>query len=175
MTIRIWVDGSVHPSNPGNGGLGVFIRWPDGVEARLSAGLGPDVTNNEAELIAIHVGLCAALARRLPEGVAEPLRQLELYSDSEWALNSISGRYRAKTYLETIDNIRRLLDRSTPRPRLVWVRGHAGNVDHDAAHDLAYGASSTQQDTYWDSLHGHGNDDDLEDAGEHAGDPDEAL
>jgi ribonuclease HI len=48
--LKIWTDGACSP-NPGDGGWGVVIEWPDGSVEELS-GYVADTTNNRMELLA---------------------------------------------------------------------------------------------------------------------------
>jgi ribonuclease HI len=88
MKAKIFTDGSARP-NPGKGGAGVVIMDENGkVISKLHAYLGPDITNNQAEYLALILALEAA--ERL--GVQE----IEVCSDSELLIRQLEGEYRVK-------------------------------------------------------------------------------
>ncbi|KAL2230582.1 UNVERIFIED_CONTAM: Retrovirus-related Pol polyprotein from transposon [Sesamum indicum] len=79
------VDGS---SNANNGGAGVLIQGPKGVEIEVAARLSFPVTNNEAEYEALVLGLELAY-----EAGA---RDLEVFTDSQLIAMQIEGAYETR-------------------------------------------------------------------------------
>ncbi|KAL2238352.1 UNVERIFIED_CONTAM: Transposon Ty3-G Gag-Pol polyprotein [Sesamum indicum] len=79
------VDGS---SNASNGGAGILIQGPKGIEIEVAARLSFQATNNEAEYEALILGLELA-----HEAGA---RNLEVYTDSQLVAMQVEGRYEAK-------------------------------------------------------------------------------
>ena len=60
--LKIYTDGAAR-GNPGPGGAGVVIVFPDGRRRRLSRPLG-HTTNNRAELLAVRLALDTVVAPR---------------------------------------------------------------------------------------------------------------
>ncbi|KAL2253433.1 UNVERIFIED_CONTAM: hypothetical protein Sindi_0138000 [Sesamum indicum] len=84
----IWmlhVDGS---ANANNGGAGILIEGPGGIEMEIAIRLSFTVTNNEAEYEALILGLELAY-----EAGA---RSLEAYTDSQLVTMQIKGMYEAR-------------------------------------------------------------------------------
>ncbi|KAL2240129.1 UNVERIFIED_CONTAM: Retrovirus-related Pol polyprotein from transposon [Sesamum indicum] len=79
------VDGS---SNANNGGAGILIQGPEGIEIEVAARLSFPVTNNEAEYEALVLGLELAY-----EAGA---RDLEVFTDSQLIAIQIEGAYETR-------------------------------------------------------------------------------
>ncbi|KAL0313505.1 UNVERIFIED_CONTAM: Ribonuclease HI [Sesamum radiatum] len=79
------VDGS---SNANNGGAGVLLRSPDGVEMEMAARLSFPATNNEAEYEALVLGLQLALEM----GVKE----ISMCTDSQLVAMQVEGSYETR-------------------------------------------------------------------------------
>ncbi|KAL2246834.1 UNVERIFIED_CONTAM: Retrovirus-related Pol polyprotein from transposon [Sesamum indicum] len=84
-TWMLHVDGS---SNANNGGAGILIEGPAGMEIEVAARLSFPVTNNEAEYEALLLGLELAL-----EAGAQIL---EVYTDSQLVAMQVEGIYETK-------------------------------------------------------------------------------
>ncbi|KAL2247804.1 UNVERIFIED_CONTAM: Retrovirus-related Pol polyprotein from transposon [Sesamum indicum] len=94
------VDGS---SNANNGGAGILIQGPEGVEIEVAARLSFPVTNNEAEYEALVLGLELAY-----EAGA---RDLEVFTDSQLIAMQIEGAYetRERTMTQYKEIVQRLM------------------------------------------------------------------
>jgi len=89
--IEIYTDGACVP-NPGKMGIGIVFRYK-GKQREISRLIG-DGTNQVAELTAIKVALMEIKDKSIPTTV---------YSDSMYALNIISGKWRPKKHLELVN------------------------------------------------------------------------
>lgn len=94
MKATAWTDGSCF-QNPGPGAWAVVMRHPSG-RVESSCGFLPTTTNNQAELRAI----LEAVRKLIPLGGGT------IYSDSEWCVNVLNQRWRAKKNLGLIHAIR---------------------------------------------------------------------
>ncbi|KAL2247787.1 UNVERIFIED_CONTAM: hypothetical protein Sindi_2631000 [Sesamum indicum] len=94
------VDGS---SNANNGGAGILIQGPEGVEIEVAARLLFPVTNNEAEYEALVLGLELAY-----EAGA---RDMEVFTDSQLIAMQIEGTYetRERTMTQYKEIVQRLM------------------------------------------------------------------
>jgi ribonuclease HI len=79
---QAWFDGSARP-NPGEIGIGVILRAPDGARYEKSERLAGQGCNNEAELRA----LCALLELAFAAGA----RRLRVRGDSDVAIRYVNG------------------------------------------------------------------------------------
>lgn len=134
--IHVWTDGACEP-NPGTGGWGYRVVYPDGT-SREQCGGECDTTNNRMELTAVLMAL-----RALPEGSIATI-----YSDSQYCVNGLTiwsrswekRGWRRKTG-EDMPNRDLWLalheERQRVRAVFEWVRGHAGNVGNERADHLA--------------------------------------
>ena len=109
-----WIDAS-----------GPVITDPDHT-AFLGARVG---SNNTAEL--------SAIAEALLYAHEQSYHKIIIRSDSQWAINVITGKWRPKTHHNLINYIRTLLKFPRGKAKLFWVKGHAGDRGNERADRLA--------------------------------------
>lgn len=112
--IQIWCDGSAYP-NPGPSSAGALVIC-DGAEYPAMLHLG-DGTNNTAELKAIALGLSL-----IEPGDRD--REIDVFTDSQYAIAVLTGRRQAHKNVDLIQGIRSAMTAFT-RLRFIWVPGHA--------------------------------------------------
>jgi ribonuclease HI len=122
---EIYCDGAAEP-NPGPIGWGVFI--PDELRFSIPGGYG---TNQQAELRAV----IEALKLAEPGDV--------ILSDSQYAINVTTRKWKAKANLELIAEARNLYE-SKPGVTIKWIRGHSGHQHQERADLLANVAAHSQ-------------------------------
>ena len=110
----IYTDGgcAINPSGPGAYGT-VIVSTDTGEITELSQGYS-STTNNRMEIMAVIVAL---------EFVKKG--SVSLYSDSQYVLNTISGKFRQKKNLDLWEKLNSLCENFLLD--LHWVRGHNGN------------------------------------------------
>lgn len=121
--LTVFTDGSVWP-NPGRSALAFYVeetghKYYEPLEFS---------TNNKSELLAIRAAV-KHLAVNHPDAV------VTLYSDSEWGIRSITGRYKAKKNAEIIKEIREISEPLTITFK--HCRAHCGIVGNEVADSLA--------------------------------------
>jgi len=133
--VRIYTDGGCS-GNPGPGGWGAVLMFGD-ARKELSGG-ETNTTNNRMELMAAIAAL-EALKRPVP---------VDLFTDSNYLRQGITSwidtwkangwRTSQKKPVKNEDLWRRL-DEARQRHDVTfhWVRGHAGDPENEAAHELA--------------------------------------
>ena len=94
--------------------------------AYIGASVG---SNNTGELSAIVEALLFASEHEYTH--------VQIYTDSQWAINVITGRWRARTNKILVGSAQRLFRKSGMIIRFHWVRGHQGNEGNERADRLA--------------------------------------
>jgi len=133
--VRIYTDGGCS-GNPGPGGWGAVLMFAD-ARKELCGGEA-HTTNNRMELTA---------AIKALEALTRPVA-VDLYTDSDYLRQGITSwidawkangwRTAQKKPVKNADLWQRL-DAARQRHHVTfhWVRGHAGDPENEAAHDLA--------------------------------------
>lgn len=133
--LDIYTDGGCVP-NPGAGGWGVAI-YQDGEEVWSESGGEIETTNNRMELTAIIKAL------ELANG-----RPCLIFTDSMLCVNTLSQwakGWKAKGWrkadggeVKNLDLVKRAYELfQNSKAKMVWVKGHAGNVGNERADTLA--------------------------------------
>ena len=105
-----------------------------------SAYLGATVgSNNTGELTAIVEAILYAQEHSFPAAV--------IHSDSRWAINMITGKWRPRTHAKFINDIRTILKAGPTQIVLRWIKGHAGHEGNELADRLAEQGKITQERT----------------------------
>tara|TARA_Y100000748_G_scaffold297369_1_gene291285 strand:- start:565 stop:1443 length:879 start_codon:yes stop_codon:yes gene_type:complete len=124
--IKIYTDGSCL-GNPGPGGWGAVIIYPDGNEKELS-GADLDTTNNRMELQSVIEAL----------DYLESGSMVELYSDSLYVLNTITKGWKKKANIDLWDKLESKIQKHS-NISWYWVKGHSGDFYNEKVNDLAQG------------------------------------
>ena len=124
--IKIYTDGSCL-GNPGPGGWGAVIIYPDGNEKELS-GADLDTTNNRMELQSVIEAL----------DYLESGSIVELFSDSLYVLNTITKGWKKKANIDLWDKLESKIQKHS-NISWYWVKGHSGDFYNEKVNDLAQG------------------------------------
>jgi ribonuclease HI len=160
--INIFADGAAEPTNPGPGGWAAILVAKNKGEIYKKSICGyfpaetqlgevglrmlklgktrkpiekPDgtfwvaTTNNRMEIYSI---LAALKMIRRPEDV-----EVEVFSDSQVAINCLSGTWRAKENLDMIQEGRELMTKFD-KITFTWVKGHADNTAQNEVDTLTH-------------------------------------
>ena len=113
----VYTDGGYSMQN--NVGAFAYVMLDGGGNlVRKGAWRITDETNNRAELKAIITAV-----HHLPETGAS----VEIISDSQYALNTLSGKWSRNKNTDLFEVWDRVLDAKQPTIAYKWVRGHNGN------------------------------------------------
>ena len=145
-TIMVWSDGGSKP-NPGPGGYGTLIRYPEGNELELG-GYDPDTTNNRMEMMAV--------VRALEE-TQESGMPVCITVDSTYVMQGITSwihgwkrrgwKTAAGTPVLNKDLWERLDDLTLMRNiSWNWVRGHSGHIENERVDEIATEARQGRTD-----------------------------
>lgn len=118
MDYTIYTDGAY--SNLHNEGAFAFIILQGDKEVKRMCGKVKDETNNRAEIKAIIAGVW-----NLPDDATN----VQIISDSMYALNTLSGQWGRKTNLDLFDVWERKVKKKFKGLKIEWmfVRGHSGD------------------------------------------------
>lgn len=127
LVTKIYTDGSC-PKNPGGaGGYGVVIIY-GGVIREISGHIQAPTTSNRAELTAVIVGLFQAQIMGA--------KNIEVYSDSQYVVNTLTGMYKRRVNNDLWD-LADLAIKNLYKFKIYWVRGHNGDKYNEKADKLA--------------------------------------
>lgn len=125
--IEIYTDGACS-GNPGPSGIGVVIIT-DNKYDEFGRYIG-NATNNIAEVTAIKIAL---------ENIRERNIDIIIHSDSMYAINVLTGKWRVNSNKELIFETRKLISEFMSI-KFKHVRGHSGNKHNERADRLAVAA-----------------------------------
>jgi ribonuclease HI len=141
--MKIYTDGSAHPTNPGPGGLGIVVCDDnDNIITTISKHFDTIITNNQMELLSLLIVL------KLYGNADEiPI----VYTDSSYALNTytnwmfgwarrgwIKSDNRTPENLNIITEYYNLINQGY-KINLQKVKAHAGNIPNELADKIAKG------------------------------------
>tara|TARA_Y100001970_G_scaffold164563_1_gene201058 strand:- start:2498 stop:3376 length:879 start_codon:yes stop_codon:yes gene_type:complete len=124
--ITIYTDGSCL-GNPGPGGWGAIIIYPDGKEKELS-GSDLDTTNNRMELQSVIEAL----------DFLESDSVIEVFSDSLYVINTITKGWKKKANMELWNELENVIQKHS-NISWNWVKGHSGDFYNEKVNDIAQG------------------------------------
>ena len=122
--IDVFTDGACG-GNPGPAGIGIVLEY--GHHKKTISRFIGDATNNIAELMAIKTAL---------EEIQDPHLPVNVYTDSAYCQQTLTGSWKAKKNRELIEEIRKEMTRF-PSLKLIKVEGHKGVEGNEEADQLA--------------------------------------
>ena len=130
--IEIYTDGAAR-GNPGPGGYGVVLKYKN-FRKEISGGFN-HTTNNRMELLAVIIGL---------ESITQKDLLVKVYSDSKYVIDSINLKWVFRWQKNGFKNKanpdlwQRLLKcYNIKKHELIWVKGHADNIENNRCDELA--------------------------------------
>lgn len=127
-SIKIYTDGACS-GNPGISGIGIVLIYNDQIK-KISKNIGHG-TNNIAELQAIKVALETVKRKDIP---------VVIYTDSQYCIGTLTGKWKAKLNVELIKDIQKLM-KTFKDIKFVKVSGHSGDKYNEMANTLAVSAT----------------------------------
>lgn len=115
MKFQLYTDGGYSMS--ADFGAFAYVILQDGELLHKHAEKIEHETNNRAEIKAILYGVQA-----LPDN-----SEVEVFSDSQYALGVLSGRYRAKKNPDLVNKYKKMVATKHMKVSYNWVRGHNGD------------------------------------------------
>ena len=127
---QAWSDGSSDNKNPLRpGGSAYIIFDSQGNEVKRASKGFKNTSNNRMEILAI-----ISVVNSLPYGSS-----VMIHSDSQYAINVLSGRWQASMNLDQVALYRRLVAERNIKVTFEWVRGHNGDVYNELCDQMARG------------------------------------
>ena len=130
--IEIYTDGAAR-GNPGPGGYGIVLKYKN-LRKEISGGFN-HTTNNRMELMAVIIGL---------ESITQKDLLVKIYSDSKYVIDSINLKWVFRWQKNGFKNKanpdlwQRLLKcYNIKKHELIWVKGHADNIENNRCDELA--------------------------------------
>ena len=130
--IEIYTDGAAK-GNPGPGGYGIVLKYKN-FRKEISGGFN-HTTNNRMELMAVIIGL---------ESITQKDLLVKIYSDSKYVIDSINLKWVFRWQKNGFKNKanpdlwQRLLKcYNIKKHELIWVKGHADNIENNRCDELA--------------------------------------
>lgn len=130
--IEIYTDGAAR-GNPGPGGYGIVLKYKN-FRKEISGGFN-HTTNNRMELLAVIIGL---------ESITQKDLLVKIYSDSKYVIDSINLKWVFRWQKNGFKNKanpdlwQRLLKcYNINKHELVWIKGHADNIENNRCDELA--------------------------------------
>jgi len=130
--IEIYTDGAAR-GNPGPGGYGIVLKYKN-FRKEISGGFN-HTTNNRMELLAVIIGL---------ESITQKDLLVKIYSDSKYVIDSINLKWVFRWQKNGFKNKanpdlwQRLLKcYNIKKHELIWVKGHADNIENNRCDELA--------------------------------------
>jgi ribonuclease HI len=135
----VFTDGACS-GNPGPGGWGAVVRYPDGREQDLS-GFEPATTNNRMELTAVLQAL--SCVPNDSEATVVTDSEYVLKGATQWLDGWKRKGWKTSTKSDVLNrDLWECIDAERERVHLTWqwVRGHNGHAENERADKLAVGA-----------------------------------
>ena len=130
--IELYTDGAAK-GNPGPGGYGIVLKYKN-FRKEISGGFN-HTTNNRMELMAVIIGL---------ESITQKDLLVKVYSDSKYVIDSINLKWVFRWQKNGFKNKanpdlwQRLLKcYNIKKHELIWVKGHADNIENNRCDELA--------------------------------------
>ena len=104
---------------------------------------GPVITDPDhnayrgAQVGSNNTGEVTAIIEALLFAHAEAFTHVTIHSDSRWAINAITGRWRTKHHKALVAYAKSLLKANNIRVTLQWIKAHAGHAGNERADQLA--------------------------------------
>lgn len=138
MQISLYTDGAAR-GNPGPGGYGIVLEWPEKRYRKEFAEGFKHTTNNRMELLAVIEGL-----RKLKsDGM-----QVTVYTDSKYVADAVEKKWvfgwERKTFKDrkNADLWKQfLIEYRKHQVRFVWIKGHNNHPQNERCDALAVAAS----------------------------------
>lgn len=127
--IKIFVDGSCKPTNPGPAGIGGVVIWENENEQEFSEYIG-EATNNIAEIRAFEKALNILIEQ------GKEWEEVSIYTDSNYVVGLFSKGWNAKANIDLVASVRKKLE-NFPNLTLTWVKGHNNDKFNELADKLA--------------------------------------
>lgn len=130
--ISIYTDGSSR-GNPGPGGFGTVIK-KENRRKEISGGFRL-TTNNRMELLAVIAGLEALLKLNLDVTVYSDSKYVVDAIEKKWVFGWVKKNFKDKKNPDLWKRFLKIYPKH--KVKMVWIKGHAGNIENERCDILA--------------------------------------
>jgi ribonuclease HI len=142
MQINLYTDGAAR-GNPGPGGYGIVLEWPEKNYRKEFADGFKHTTNNRMELLAVIEGLKKLKGSEMQVTVYTDSRYVADAVEKKWVFGwerkKFKGRKNADLWKELLEQL------GKHTVKFVWIKGHNNHAQNERCDALAVAASKQPQ------------------------------
>ena len=142
MQINLYTDGAAR-GNPGPGGYGIVLEWPEKNYRKEFADGFKHTTNNRMELLAVIEGLKKLKGSEMQVTVYTDSRYVADAVEKKWVFGwerkQFKGRKNADLWKELLEQL------GKHTVKFVWIKGHNNHAQNERCDALAVAASKQPQ------------------------------
>lgn len=142
MQINLYTDGAAR-GNPGPGGYGIVLEWPEKNYRKEFADGFKHTTNNRMELLAVIEGLKKLKSSEMQVTVYTDSRYVADAVEKKWVFGWERKKFKDRKNADLWKALLEQLGKHTVK--FVWIKGHNNHAQNERCDALAVAASKQPQ------------------------------
>jgi ribonuclease HI len=142
MQINLYTDGAAR-GNPGPGGYGIVLEWPEKNYRKEFADGFKHTTNNRMELLAVIEGLKKLKGSEMQVTVYTDSRYVADAVEKKWVFGWERKQFKDRKNADLWKELLEQLGKHTVK--FVWIKGHNNHAQNERCDALAVAASKQPQ------------------------------
>lgn len=142
MQINLYTDGAAR-GNPGPGGYGIVLEWPEKNYRKEFADGFKHTTNNRMELLAVIEGLKKLKSSEMQVTVYTDSRYVADAVEKKWVFGWERKKFKNRKNADLWKALLEQLGKHTVK--FVWIKGHNNHAQNERCDALAVAASKQPQ------------------------------
>lgn len=142
MQINLYTDGAAR-GNPGPGGYGIVLEWPEKNYRKEFADGFKHTTNNRMELLAVIEGLKKLKSSEMQVTVYTDSRYVADAVEKKWVFGWERKKFKDRKNADLWKALLEQLGKHTVK--FVWIKGHNNHLQNERCDALAVAASKQPQ------------------------------